>query len=200
MVYRICRSLFFFFFVVFCRWKVEGAENIPEQGPVLVAANHFSYWDPVVLACALERQVHFMAKSNLFSYPLLGLLINKMGAFPVDRKKRADRSSLKKALNLLDEGKVVGIFPEGTRSSTGSLLPALPGAAFLICKAGVPVCPVALVRKKRMFGNNLFPCYHVLIGESFSMEEKTGRRNYQEEADKIMVKIKGLMGLIESSK
>ncbi|HBG22025.1 MAG: lysophospholipid acyltransferase family protein [Syntrophaceticus sp.] len=200
MIYRICRNLIRFFFVVFCRWKVEGAENIPEQGPVLVAANHFSYWDPVVLACALDRKIHFMAKSNIFEIPVLGLLVPYFGAFPVNRTKRADRKSLRTAVNLLDEGKVVGIFPEGTRSGTGSLLPALPGAAFLICKAGVPVCPVALVRKKRIFGNNLFPCYHVLIGESFSMEEKTGRRNYQEEADKIMVKIKGLMGLIESSK
>jgi hypothetical protein len=58
MLYRICRSLVRFYFAVFCRWKVEGAEYLPEQGPVVVAANHFSYWDPIVLACALDRKVH----------------------------------------------------------------------------------------------------------------------------------------------
>lgn len=114
MLYRICRSLVRFYFAVFCRWKVEGAEYLPEQGPVVVAANHFSYWDPIVLACALDRKVHFMAKSNLFTYPVLGFLIKNLGAFPVNRQKKADRASLKKALQILDEGNVVGIFPEGT--------------------------------------------------------------------------------------
>jgi 1-acyl-sn-glycerol-3-phosphate acyltransferase len=196
MLYRICRSLVRFYFAVFCRWKVEGAEYLPEQGPVVVAANHFSYWDPIVLACALDRKVHFMAKSNLFTYPVLGFLIKNLGAFPVNRQKKADRASLKKALQILDEGNVVGIFPEGTRSRTGKLLPALPGAAFLIQRAGAPVCPVALVRKKRIIGKKLFPCYHILIGSSFLIEN-TGRRNYKENADIIMGRIKEL---VESSK
>ena len=145
--YRICRSLVRFYFAVFCRWKVEGAEYLPEQGPVVVAANHFSYWDPIVLACALDRKVHFMAKSNLFTYPVLGFLIKNLGAFPVNRQKKAYRASLKKALQILDEGNVVGIFPEGTRSRTGKLL-ALPGAAFLIQRAGAPGMPCCSCTEK----------------------------------------------------
>lgn len=191
MFYRICRSLFRFFFSVFCNWEVEGAENLPQEGPVLVSANHISYWDPVVLACALGRRVCFMAKSELFSYPVLGFLIKKLGAFPVNRQ-RIDRASLKRALVLLDEGKVVCIFPEGTRARTGKLLPPLPGAAFIARKADVPVCPVALLRKKRFFGNNLFPCYHIRVGTAFSFE-KAGRRDFQADADFMMAKIKELI-------
>jgi 1-acyl-sn-glycerol-3-phosphate acyltransferase len=191
MFYRFCRSLFRFFFGVFCGWEVFGAENLPQKGPVLVIANHFSYWDPVVVGSALGRQVHFMAKSNLFSYPVLGFLISKLGAFPVDRR-RIDRTSLKRALSLLDEGKIVCIFPEGTRSKTGALLPPLPGAAFLVRKAGVSVCPVALQRKKRILGNNLFPCYHVHVGATFSVN-KPGRRDLQADADLMMAKIKELL-------
>ena len=109
----------------------------------------------------------------------------------VDRQ-RIDRTSLKRALSLLDEGKIVCIFPEGTRSKTGALLPPLPGAAFLVRKAGVSVCPVALQRKKRIFGNNLFPCYHVHVGATFSVN-KPGRRDLQADADLMMAKIKELL-------
>ena len=75
MFYNFCRSLFRFFFTVFCHWKVKGLENIPDKGPVLIIANHISYWDPVVVACAMSRKVQFMAKAELFNYPVFGFLI-----------------------------------------------------------------------------------------------------------------------------
>ncbi|HHV35647.1 MAG TPA: 1-acyl-sn-glycerol-3-phosphate acyltransferase [Syntrophomonadaceae bacterium] len=191
MFYRFCRSLFRFFFTVFCGWKVEGLDNFPQKGPVLVIANHTSYWDPIVVGSALGRKVHFMAKSELFSYPVLGFVIEKMGTFPVSRD-RVDLSSLKRALALLDEGNVVCIFPEGTRSKTGKILPPLPGAAFLARKAGTPVCPVALQRRQRMFGNNLFPYFHVRVGSTFYVK-KTGKRDFQADADIMMSKIQELI-------
>jgi 1-acyl-sn-glycerol-3-phosphate acyltransferase len=191
LFYQICRSLIRFFFSVFCAWKVDGEDNLPQEGAVLVVANHFSYWDPVVVGCALRRQVYFMAKSNLFSYPVLGFLLRKLGAFPVNRR-HVDRTSLKTALALLSEERIVCLFPEGTRGRQGQFLPPLPGAAFLACKAGVPICPVALVKKKRLLGNNIFPCYHVKVGAVFSMN-KEGKRDYQTDADFMMAKIKELI-------
>ncbi len=191
VLYRFCHILFRFFFMLFCRWEVKGAENLPLQGPVLVIANHSSYWDPLVIACALDREVHFMAKRELFNYPVFGYLIRKVGAFPVAREK-IDRAALKRALTLLKEEKVVGIFPEGTRSKTGELLTPLPGAAFIARKAHAPVCPIALRRKKRIFGNSIFPCYHVQIGEVFSLDP-TEKRDLQADADQMLIKIKELL-------
>lgn len=191
MFYRFCRSLLLFYFNLFGGWQIDGIDNFPQKGPVLVIANHISYWDPVVVGIALNREVHFMGKGELFAYPVLGFLLKKLRAFPLHRE-RTDIASLKRALALLDEGKVVCIFPEGTRSKTETLLPALPGAAFLARKAGVSVCPVALRRKRRLFGNRLFPCYHVQVGAAFVIE-KAGKRDYKADADLMMAKIQQLI-------
>jgi 1-acyl-sn-glycerol-3-phosphate acyltransferase len=189
--YKFCRSLFRFFFSVFCNWEVRGLENIPKEGPLLVIANHISYWDPVVIASVMNKHVYFMAKAELFNYPVFGALIRSLGAFPVSRKQ-IDRSSLKRALALLGEGKVVCIFPEGTRNKKGDLLPFLPGAAFIARKASVPIIPIALQKKRRFFGNKFFPHFFVNIGRSFIIEkEKQG--DLKDDAGKMRVKVRSLI-------
>lgn len=191
MFYSFCRSLFRFFFSVFCPLEVKGAENIPQEGPLLIIANHISYWDPVVVGTVMNRQVYFMAKAELFDYPVFGAIIRSLGAFPVSRKK-IDRSSLRKAIKLLSEGKVVGIFPEGTRNKKGDLLPFLPGAAFVARKAAVPIIPIALQKKRRRWGNKFFPHYLVNIGRPFIIEkEKQG--DLKEDADIMRAKVRGLI-------
>ncbi|HHW29705.1 MAG TPA: 1-acyl-sn-glycerol-3-phosphate acyltransferase [Syntrophomonadaceae bacterium] len=191
MFYNFCRSLFRFFFSVFCHWEVKGLENIPREGPLLIIANHISYWDPVVVGSVMSRKVYFMAKAELFNYPVFGALIRSLGAFPVSRKQ-VDRSSLKRALALLSEGKVVCIFPEGTRNKKDDLLPFLPGAAFIARKASVPIIPIALQKKRRFWGNKFFPHYIVNIGRSFIIEkEKQG--DLKEDADKMRAKVRGLI-------
>jgi len=189
--YKFCRSLFRFFFSVFCNWKVKGVENIPQEGPLLVIANHISYWDPVVIASVMNKHVYFMAKAELFNYPVFGALIRSLGAFPVSRKQ-IDRSSLKRALALLGEGKVVCIFPEGTRNKKGDLLPFLPGAAFIARKASVPIIPIALQKKRRPFGNRFFPHFFVNIGRSFIIE-KEKQRDLKDDADKMRAKVRALI-------
>ena len=174
--------------------KKEGLKKLPPKGPIIVAANHVSNWDPIIVGASLSRPVHFMAKKELFSYIILGPLIRKLGAFPVDRN-RVDRASLRNALSLLDEGKIVCIFPEGTRGRTGTLLPPLPGAAFLARKAGVPVCPVALLKKRRFWGNIVFPRYYVKVGSTFSIEE-AGKRDRQDSANFMMAKIQEIIDFL----
>jgi 1-acyl-sn-glycerol-3-phosphate acyltransferase len=123
--------------------KVSGAENVPTTGGLVVAANHRSYLDPPLLGTWFPRTVHFMAKHELFEIPVLGPLIRAVHAFPVDRN-RGDLGSIKRALRILKDGGVVGIFPEGTRNLTGEAK-ARGGAVLLAVTAHCPLIPVALV-------------------------------------------------------
>lgn len=129
---------------VFGRWKVRGAENMPSTGGVILAPNHISYLDPPIAGAPFRRQVHFMAKEELFRVPILGALIRMVGAFPV-RRGTADREALRQAISLLQSGEVVCIFPEGTRSLDGNLKEAETGFGMIALRAGVPVLPVAIV-------------------------------------------------------
>lgn len=135
---------------VFGRWRVIGSDNIPRSGGVLLCANHTSYIDPPALGAGCYRKVHFMAKEPLFRVPVLGFLIRRVGAFPV-RQHTADRTALKTAVDLLRSGKVVGMFPEGTRNpNPGTLMPAEPGVGMIALMSGAAVVPVALINTHRL--------------------------------------------------
>lgn len=151
MLYVIGRFLFRTLFFLIFRWRVEGVENIPQTGGVLLVANHASYLDPPLLGSAASRPVHFMAKAELFKIPVLSWALPRVKAFPV-RRGAADRSAIRTSIELLRQGEVVGIFPEGTRTPTGQLLPPQRGAGLIAVRAGVPVVPVGLVGTFRPFG------------------------------------------------
>lgn len=122
---------------------VRGAENIPARGPIILAPNHRAYMDPPYLSMVTKRQLHLMAKGELFKIPLFGPYIKAMGAFPV-RRGSADRGAIRQAMEELKAGHVVGIFPEGTRADSGTLLPAERGFALIAKQTGVPIVPIAL--------------------------------------------------------
>jgi len=124
--------------------SVEGAENVPRHGGLLVVSNHVGTIDPPLLGAYLPRpDTYFMAKSEYFEHPVGRLFIAGYHAFPVVRGT-ADRTALRHALKLLTEGHAVVLYPEGHRSPDGNLQRALPGAGFLARTAGVPVLPVGL--------------------------------------------------------
>lgn len=135
-------------------YQVIGQENLPAEGPVIIASNHVSMWDPVIVGCAFSRQVFFMAKDVLFQKPLLKQIFQGLGAFPVQRGK-GDISAIKKSLRVLKEGKVLGIFPEGTRSQSGDIQEVMAGVGLIMEKSKAPVIPVkvygskGLLRQKR---------------------------------------------------
>ena len=140
------------FFRFYSRWKIIGLENVPRTGAVLLAANHASYVDPILGWAAIYgyRRVWGIAKSELWDSKVLGYLLHSIGVFPVKRGS-ADRAMFRLALDLLAKGEAVGLFPEGTRTEDGKLLPAQPGIALLVQKSGVPVIPVALLGTFAMF-------------------------------------------------
>ncbi|MHB0884937.1 MAG: lysophospholipid acyltransferase family protein [Bacillota bacterium] len=143
MLYWLVRGVFRVYYRLFARWRVAGRENLPKEGAVLLCANHVHWMDPVNLACAIDRPVYFMAKSELFEIPVFSTILSWIGAFPV-RRGKPDRSALRHTFRLLDERKVVGMFPEGTRSRTGKLGRAEPGLALIALKSQAVICPAAI--------------------------------------------------------
>ncbi|MFZ1948089.1 MAG: lysophospholipid acyltransferase family protein [bacterium] len=121
-------------------FKVTGAEHIPRTGPVIIASNHISYADPPVVGSAVPREVYFMAKEELFTNPAFGWLIRRYNAIAL-RRAVGDLGAVRKAVDLLRQGRAVLMFPEGTRSLAGQLLKAKPGVGLIACTAGVPVVP-----------------------------------------------------------
>jgi 1-acyl-sn-glycerol-3-phosphate acyltransferase len=130
-------------------FRLEGLENVPRIGPVVVASNHLHNADPLLLQVAMPRSLHFMAKKELFAIRPLAWIIRRGGTFPVDRGK-ADRTAIRAAEARLKAGIAVGMFPEGTRSVTRSLKVALPGAASIAQLTGAPILPVAITGSERL--------------------------------------------------
>jgi len=141
MLYTIGHYLCHWIARTFFAFSVEGQEHVPESGPVILAPNHVSYLDPVVVGIAVSRRVHFMAKKELFRNPLIGWFLRALQAFPVTRE-RVDPSTLKRTLSLLAAGHVVLVFPEGTRGDGQALRPAKPGIAVIAARSQAAVVPV----------------------------------------------------------
>nr|WP_239565155.1 lysophospholipid acyltransferase family protein [Brevibacillus fulvus] len=149
-MYRFFWKLFHIFFSVFFRWQVIGVEHIPKEGPVILCSNHISVLDPPLIGSCFRRKIHYMAKEELFRIPVLSFLIKKFGAFPVKRGV-GDRTALRSALQLLEQGKLFGIFPEGTRSKDGRLGKGYTGVGLIVHKSDAPVIPVAIIGSYRLF-------------------------------------------------
>lgn len=151
MIYRLLKFLAGMILTLVRRWDVQGREKLPASGGIVLVANHISYWDPVAVICAFNRKVHFMAKAELFNIPVFRYVLKIAGSFPV-RRDISDRNAVRTAAKLLEEGEVVGIFPEGTRSHSGELLKPNLGAAMIAARAGVPMIPVAVIGTRGVFG------------------------------------------------
>ena len=124
--------------------KVFGRENLPRKGGCIIASNHLSYLDPVVLGAACPRQIHYMAKKSLFRNRLFAKLITSVNTFAVS-ESGVGLDAIKESLKKLAEGKVVGLFPEGVRSKDGRLQAAKWGVGFLALKSNVPVIPARII-------------------------------------------------------
>jgi 1-acyl-sn-glycerol-3-phosphate acyltransferase len=125
------------------RVEVQGLENLPRTGPAILAPNHLHVADPPVLGAFLPRKVFYMVKQEAWETPIGGRISRWFEAFPV-RRGEVDLTAYRQALQLLADGQVVGIFPEGHRSPDGKLHAGQPGAVILARRSGAPIIPVGL--------------------------------------------------------
>jgi 1-acyl-sn-glycerol-3-phosphate acyltransferase len=121
-------------------FRSTGQENIPAAGPVVIACNHVSNWDPLLVGIGCPREVSFLAKRELFANRVFGALIKAYNAIPLDREG-LDRRALRTARRVLGEGQALLMFPEGTRSRTGRIGEARAGVAFIAASADAPIVP-----------------------------------------------------------
>ncbi|TLS35946.1 lysophospholipid acyltransferase family protein [Pseudalkalibacillus caeni] len=149
-LYDIGKGLFKGYFKLFNRIEVEGLENVPVSKGVLLCSNHINNLDPPLVGVACPRQVHFMAKAELFDIPVLGAAVRNVGAFPVKRGM-GDKQALRSGMEILSNEGVLGLFPEGTRSKTGKLGKGLSGAGFFAVRPGVLVVPCAITGSYKPF-------------------------------------------------
>jgi len=181
--YPFFRAIFRGIFAGLYRWRVIGQENIPDGEGLVLCANHISNWDPILLGCGTHRQVHFMAKAELFRIPVISWLITDFGTFPVKRGG-GDRQAIRKSLEIVDEGKVLGIFPEGrrNRSGDGTVGKMLPGAAMIALKSKARVVPVAIIGPYRLFGRvTIIYGKPIDLNEAVAGKENAERTQYAAE-------------------
>lgn len=125
-------------------FELKGIENVPVEGPLIIVSNHLALADPPIVGAVIPRRMVFMAKEELFRYgPVISYFVKSFGAFPVKRGQPAVHA-VRKAMDVLSQGKVLVIFPEGMRSRSGKLKEAFPGVAAIAIASGAPVLPVGI--------------------------------------------------------
>jgi 1-acyl-sn-glycerol-3-phosphate acyltransferase len=141
--FRFGHDFVLWFARIFLRFRVEGLEHLPRSGPLIIACNHISFWDPPLVGSVVPREAHFVAKAELFQNRLFGAIIRRYNAIPIHRGPQA-RRGLRGAEDVLAEGGAMVIFPEGTRSKTGSFLPPKPGITRLAALTRSPIVPARI--------------------------------------------------------
>jgi 1-acyl-sn-glycerol-3-phosphate acyltransferase len=164
---RLLAKLFFGF-------RIVHRERVIQTGPVILATNHQSFFDPPLAGNAADRAIYFLAKKSLMDVPILGWLLPRLNVIPVNLE-RGDRSALKALIRVLSAGDCALVFPEGTRTPDGNLQPAEPGLGLIIAKTRAPVVPM------RIFGAydawpiggkmRLGPNITIVVGEAIHFSE-----------------------------
>ncbi len=151
-IYGFSHGIFTLIHQMFFRGDVAGLENLPADGGYIVAANHASLLDPPVVGQFLPRQVSFFARKTLWKPGMAAWWLDAVGTIPVDRDGGMSLDAVRRVLHAVSAGKVVIVFPEGTRSVTGVLQAPKAGVGLIACKAGVPVVPARIFGSFEAFG------------------------------------------------
>jgi|GEM_PF-176390 len=203
--YTIIRKLFGPIVRLIWIRQVEGIENIPKQGPIIIAFNHSSYFDFISFIAVSPRNIHYLAAEKFFESPFWRSIMAITGQIHVDRKSKDKRNVMNAVLNHLQNGMALGIFPEGTRSPDGQMLPAFRGVAMYAVRANIPVIPIGIVGAYEVLSRfNKFPRFgkkiRIKIGKPISFEKytktKLNKKDYDILTKGIMNKIADLCGSV----
>jgi cytidylate kinase len=166
MTYSVLRPLWRFCYSM----RAVGVDNFPRTGPVVVACNHKAMTDPFMLGINLPRQLHYMAKSELWKFKPLAWAMEQFGTFPVSRGE-ADRAAIKRGLDILDQGEVLGLFPEGHCNKGEGLASLRGGISLFSMREGVVTVPAIMRGTERAFKHGLphFPKIDIVVGEPIEM-------------------------------
>ena len=180
-----------------CRYRVSGREHVPRSGPLLVVANHLSWYDPILLALVLPRRVWFYAKIEVFRWPIIGWLCRLTGQIPVHRGE-GDRAALEKALAYLREGKALMVFPEGTIERQEQMIAPHTGVAMLALRSGATILPIAHTGTRRILRSrqSWFPRVNIQIGEPYIPNPPEGmarKASLQMVTQELMKRIAGML-------
>ncbi|KAA9394992.1 1-acyl-sn-glycerol-3-phosphate acyltransferase [Kocuria coralli] len=206
-LYRAAQKAVAILLRVTCRPRITGVENFPMTGPVIVASNHLSFMDGIIVSALMPRRVGFIAKASLSNAPgikgkVMSFVYEALGIIPVDRSRQTESvAALDPALKLLGEGGSFGVFPEGTRSRDGRLYRGRTGVAFVALSTGAPVVPVALrgtERMQRPGSKVIIPRrFDLQIGEPIAVTRVDGRQTgaqRRELVELVMDRIAALSG------
>lgn len=180
-LYRIGRFLFLLYFKCVNRATIVGKENFPEDKGVLICSNHISNFDPPLVGVAAPRKVRFMAKAEMFTIPILKRLFIVLGAFPVKRGL-TDKQALRNGISILNNGEVMGLFPEGTRNRSKKLKQGLTGAGFFALRSNAVVIPCAIVGSYRPFKK-----INIAFGKPIDFQAMTDKRLSAKEATEMIM-------------
>jgi len=184
---------------VFFRMRVVHPERMVESGPLILAVNHTSYFDPPLAGICSRRGVYYLARKTLLQWPFFGPLFPAMNVIPVERDGN-DMSALREVIKKIKDGNGVVLFPEGTRSKDGNIQPARAGIGFVIAKTGAPVLPMRIFGAYDAFPKNSkrlhFTQITVVIGEPLVFDPNdlasATRETYQMLSDRVMEAIAAL--------
>ena len=167
-LYFFARHFLAWFFAVLTPMRAMDAEKVPLRGGVILCCNHSSMTDPIRLAFSLKRQVYYMAKEELFRNRFISFILKALGAFPVSRG-RGDKGAIGMAKTILDEGRVLGVFLEGTRSKDGNFLRRKAGAVMLAHRCCTPIVPCCITPVRGKLPKNFHSCT-VAFGDPIPVE------------------------------
>jgi 1-acyl-sn-glycerol-3-phosphate acyltransferase len=182
--YRLFRAVMLLLGRIFLGFTVHGEEEVPRKGPLVVAANHTQYLDPVYVCMAIPRRLQWMAKKELFAPPFRAFFYF-IGSFPVDRE--GGRAGLRSAFNFLGRGWALGIFPEGTHRTGEGAREAKSGTALLAVRGGASVLPVFVGEAPSLRGRLRGEGLRVYVGTPITVDATLrGREEYRAAAEAIL--------------